>query len=165
MTQHSDELARINFEAYRMTAEGQTHDGKPIPEWDELGEQTRNNWRAGTEAVITSKPGFIAAFTYVQEMAHRIAESKGWWDGGERNFGETTALIHSELSEALEAKRHGNPPSDHIPAFSGVEEEWADVVIREMDVASVDGYRLAEAIWAKLMFNAGRPYKHGGKAF
>jgi len=75
------------------------------------------------------------------------------------------ALTHSELSEALEAYRHGNPPSDHIPEFSGVEEEMADVVIRVMDHGQARGYRVAEAILAKMKFNADRPMKHGGKRY
>ena len=42
-----------------------------------------------------------------QTIIHEIAKEKGWYDDGERNFGEQIALIHSELSEALEHKRRG----------------------------------------------------------
>ncbi len=73
--------------------------------------------------------------------------------------------MHSELSEALEALRHGNGPSDHIPEFSGVEEELADVIIRICDVAQERGWRVAEAIIAKMAFNATRPHRHGNKKF
>jgi len=75
------------------------------------------------------------------------------------------ALMHSELSEMLEAYRHGNPSSDHIPEFTGVEEELADVVIRVMDHGAARGFRVAEAVLAKIAFNASRPPKHGGKAY
>ncbi|OQA09445.1 MAG: hypothetical protein BWY66_00544 [bacterium ADurb.Bin374] len=75
------------------------------------------------------------------------------------------ALIHCEVSEAVEGLRHGNPPSEHIPEFSAVEEELADIVIRRMDLAGAKGYRLAEAIIAKHEFNKARPHKHGGKQF
>ena len=75
------------------------------------------------------------------------------------------ALMHSELSEALEGYRHGNPPSDHIPEFSAVEEELADVVIRIMDHAAARHLRVGEAVTAKILFNRGRPAKHGGKAY
>ncbi len=69
--------------------------------------------------------------------------------------------MHSELSEALEAMRHGNPPDDKIPEFSGVEAELADAVIRIFDYAGARGLRLGEAIVAKAQFNKSRPPKHG----
>jgi len=69
----------------------------------------------------------------------------------------------NELSEAVEAFRHGNGPSEHIPAFSAAEEEYADVIIRVLDDAEARGMRIGEAIFAKLAFNATRGYKHGGK--
>ena len=73
--------------------------------------------------------------------------------------------MHSELSEALQALRNGNPPDDHIPEFTGVEAELADVIIRIMDVAAAMDYRIAEALIAKFEYNKKRSYKHGGKKF
>ena len=73
--------------------------------------------------------------------------------------------MHSELSEALEAIRNGNPPDDKIPEFTGVEAELADVIIRIMDMAAAKGYRVGEAVIAKINYNKNRPYKHGGKKF
>jgi len=98
------------------------------------------------------------------EKVHENNISKGWWDT-DRNDGEMIALMHSELSEALEYIRHGNPLSDHIPEFTGIEEEMADVIIRIMDYGKARCLRIPEAIEAKMQFNANRPYKHGGKAF
>jgi len=77
-----------------------------------------------------------------------------------RNDGELIALMHSELSEALEALRHGNPKSEHIPEFSAVEEEMSDLLIRACDMAEARGYKLEEALEAKLLYNKTRPYKH-----
>ena len=107
---------------------------------------------------------FAETFNETAAAVHALAIAKGWWEA-ERNEGELIALMHSELSEALEGLRHGNPPSDHIPAFSAVEEEFADVIIRIMDHADAKGYRVGEAVEAKLAFNRTRPHKHGGKAF
>jgi NTP pyrophosphatase (non-canonical NTP hydrolase) len=80
-------------------------------------------------------------------------------------FGRAIALMHSELSEALEGDRHGNPPSDHISEFSAIEEELADVVLRIMDTADRQKLRVGEAVIAKLRYNAGRPPMHGGKKY
>ena len=107
---------------------------------------------------------FAIEFDAVAQEVNHIAIEKGWWEG-ERNEGELIALMHSELSEALEAIRNGNPPDDKIPEFTGVETELADVIIRIMDMAAAKGYRVGEAVIAKINYNKNRPYKHGGKKF
>lgn len=113
---------------------------------------------------IFQYPTFANEFNSVAQEVNQTAVEKGWWKG-ERNEGELIALMHSELSEALEALRHGNPPDDKIPQFSGVEAELADVIIRIMDMAAAKKYRVGEAVVAKILFNKGRAYKHGGKRF
>jgi hypothetical protein len=82
-----------------------------------------------------------------------------------RNEGEIQMLIVSELVEALEALRHGNPPDDKVPAFDGVSVELADAIIRIMDYGKTMGYPVAEALTAKLLFNRTREKMHGGKKF
>lgn len=107
---------------------------------------------------------FLGAVRDVQRAVYETAVEKGWHDR-ERSIGEVIALMHSELSEALEGARKRDPASEKIPAYSQVEEEWADVVIRIMDEAEHRGFRVWEAVLEKMRYNEGRERKHGGKAF
>jgi hypothetical protein len=107
---------------------------------------------------------FKATMAACQYAIHENAKAKGWWET-DRNDGELIALCHSELSEMLEGLRFGNPESGKVRGFTSAEEEAADVVIRLMDMCERRGWDLAGAILAKMEFNAGRSYKHGGKAF
>lgn len=107
---------------------------------------------------------FTEAWNAIAMRANDTALAKGWWDEP-RNDGEMIALMHSELSEALEGLRHGNPPDDHVPEFNSVEVELGDLLIRVMDFAKARGHRVAEAAEAKMAYNDNRPYKHGGKRF
>lgn len=105
---------------------------------------------------------FVQAFNAMASKAWQNAEDKGFHES-KRSFAEEIALMHSELSEALESNRHGSPPSDHIPEFSGEEEELCDVIVRIMDCCISRGYRIPQALVAKMQYNSTRPYKHGKK--
>jgi len=113
-----------------------------------------------------TKVGFVANYNLVEANAVRIAKEHGWViaDTNESK-GMLIALMHSELSEALEAVRHGNPQSEKIPEFTLLEEELADVVLRIMNFGGQLGLNIADAVLAKDEYNSNRPYKHGGKAF
>lgn len=102
--------------------------------------------------------------------AHATARANGWYDGelSKRSPAELIALMHSELSEALEEFRDGHAPNDvryvnGKPEGPGV--ELADVVLRIADMAGFMGIDLAGAIAIKHQYNTTRSYRHGGKRF
>jgi NTP pyrophosphatase (non-canonical NTP hydrolase) len=81
------------------------------------------------------------------------------------NIPEKLMLVVSEVVEAMEALRMGDPQSTKIPEFKAFEAELADVQIRIKDLAKYLKLRVAEAEIEKSNYNKTRPYKHGGKKF
>lgn len=104
---------------------------------------------------------FIMAAKIMQQEFYQNSKNHGFYDGKEINDAEKICLMHSELSEALESCRHGDPPDDKVPNFSGMEAELADCIIRILDFAEAKNLKVIEAVVEKHKFNLTRPYKHG----
>ena len=78
---------------------------------------------------------------------------------------QAIALIHSEISEALEADRK-DLIDDKLPHRSGLEVELADAIIRIKDFAGGKDLDIDGAVEDKLAYNTTRPYLHGeGKKY
>jgi len=110
-----------------------------------------------TQIELTSWAGLIDA----QKLAHKTATDAGWYadpktgEPTKRKFGEVVALMHSELSEALEADRKGLM-DDHLPHRDGREVEFADCILRILDTAAALGLDVAGAVIEKNRYNQRR---------
>jgi NTP pyrophosphatase (non-canonical NTP hydrolase) len=114
------------------------------------------------------------------QTIHQYAVDKGWWDKPEsRNFGDLTALLHTEVSEAYEEYRNGRTPTERYYAPQerdvtddsgnvrskpeGIPSELADIMIRIFDMCGYYQIDIRDVLVEKHLYNLARPYRHGGK--
>lgn len=83
----------------------------------------------------------------------RVTDSASWTEPD--HIPAVLALLHSEVSEALEAFRNDER--------AGFAEELADVLIRLLGLAHGLGIDLGAEVTAKVEKNRQRAYQHGGK--
>lgn len=112
----------------------------------------------------------MQAVQRLQDACYQAARDAGWWafSSGDINnplhFSNKLCLIHSEISEAMEADRkHLN--DSHLPDRPGREVELADALIRIFDLAGGYDMDLAGALVEKLAYNRSRlDHKAGARA-
>lgn len=115
----------------------------------------------------------------LNELASEIhkEEHPKWWvdlhtgEPIERNVGEMLALIHSEISEALEGYRK-NLDDDKLPHRPAIEVELADAIIRILDLCAGLNLDIGGAVNEKMAYNRQRAdhkrearLAEGGKKF
>jgi NTP pyrophosphatase (non-canonical NTP hydrolase) len=107
-----------------------------------------------------------------QERVYRVNVDNGWYED-DRTVGDDIALLHSEVSEMLEAYREGGladqtapaatPEGVGLPKPEGFGSEAADVLVRLLDTCKRRKVNLAFEFERKLAYNKTRGHKHGGK--
>lgn len=152
----------------------------------------------GTSTLTVDLPGLESrpelevdqfdALNDLRDLAYENAKSKGFHEstpevtaeGWLANDAMKMALIHSEVSEALEALREGFAPTalyyieddgwvvdeerdecGNLNKPEGVPAELADVIIRVLDYCGSREIDIAEAVRRKVAYNATRPALHG----
>ena len=151
---------------------------------------TKTTVERATNHLISAKANvYMEAKAQIEMLVnacHTAAVANHWWHlvvpadditgsahnvPNQRNFGECIALIHSEVSEAMEGGRK-DKRDDHLPTFTSVEVELADALIRIFDLAGAMDLGLGEAFVAKYLYNQERAdhkienrMAEGGKQF
>jgi len=128
------------------------------------------------------------ALPMMQAEVVEYCEEKGWKgpDAPAKTFGDCMAMLHSEVSEAVEAYRTWGTKdatskfgeycpacvrsgvgacdeAPHLPKPEGVGSEFADILIRLLDDCDRYGIDLQAEYERKMAYNRTRTFQHGGK--
>ncbi len=151
---------------------GKKYNGKKIDwqRYDEVGQFPK----------VENYDRITAHLNTLRNICYADAYNAGWHtdlDTGEllpdtpEAKGLKIALIHSEISEALEGERKGLM-DDKLPHRLAAEVEFADAIIRILDYCGRFNYDIGGAVHEKLEFNRNRAdhkienrKKDGGKKF
>jgi hypothetical protein len=90
------EMAKLMWDAYAIKAGGITFDGKPLPTWDELGEDRQSCWIAAASVTADQIEKLEAALIAIKAMHH---------DGGVDDVEERDDRTYFIVCEALEATK------------------------------------------------------------
>lgn len=119
-------------------------------------------------SLFTADAAVVASFLNTLAADCR-KQNDQWWRHfatgrlKKRNDGELIALMHSELSEALEGVRK-NLNDDKLPHRPMVEVEMADCIIRILDYCAARKLNVGWALVEKAAFNAVRAdHKHSNR--
>lgn len=166
---------RLAYEAFMASV-----DPVSINDFDEMNDDYKAAWEKAVLTAATAVMPVQVAVDVLVEACHGAADKAGWWVDPKTGvdvrdnplcFSNKVALIHSEVSEALEGDRK-NKMDDHLPHLPSRDVELADALIRIADTSGGFKLQLGRAVVEKLAYNAKRAdhkianrQAEGGKAY